>query len=133
MTIAIVKKLKTYTPRKGVTTRNKIVTPSLLSKKESKPSTSKVALSLVAFTLASNAASHSSLRPKRSSHHAPNNISTHPLIIPSVSGNKFTSKKKHASTIYLLKILTTPSIESYTEISASREGNYFEESIYCEN
>ena len=64
---------------------NNIVTPSPPSKEELKPSTSKVDAShsaitstLLVLSLRSNPSSHSSLRPKRRSHHTPNNISMYP-------------------------------------------------------
>ena len=69
------------TPKKSMSSSTNVITPSPGPKKESNPSTSKVpsshyshskvASALVSSTLASNYASHASLRPKRRSHHVP--------------------------------------------------------------
>ena len=119
---------------------NNLITPSPQSKEVLKPSTSKVSYShytikssLLVFNFASNDASHSSLRRKRRSHLTLNSISIyHPLNReynnsyftfprPSASSNEFYSKENHASTHYLSKTLTVPSIESCTESSASKK------------
>ena len=93
------------------------------------PSHSTITSALLFLNLASNAASYSSLRTKRRSHHAPNNIGTYPpskresniscltLPSPSASRNISISKMKHASTTFP-KILTAPSIEACAEPSA---------------
>ena len=77
-----VKDIKPSIPRKGMIASNNLITPSPQSKEELKPSTSKVASphctiasALLILNLASNAASHSSLRPQRRSHYAPTSIS----------------------------------------------------------
>ena len=76
------------TPKKGISMN--FVTPSPTSEDSARSSTSNqvanlsscssVASALATLTLVSNAASHSSFRPKRRSHHAPTNIPIYPLF-----------------------------------------------------
>ena len=99
------------------------MTPSPVSKQDERPSKftsshSRFTSSLLVLNLTSNAASYSSLRPKRRHHHAHNNIKIHPLLkrdynvsyftfpIPSSSSKKSTSKSSSISTPCLPKILT---------------------------
>ena len=110
------------------------VTPSPTSEESARSSTSNqvahsskyssVASALVALNLASNAASCSSFRPKRRSHHAPTNTSicpplkreskasyfdSHSLPTPKKT---FVSRVKCASTPSFLQTLTMPPAES---------------------
>ena len=79
----------------------KVLTSSSLKFTSSHPSYSTVASSLVALNLASNAASHSSFRPKRRSHHVPTCAKDHPPIkkcltnyLPSPSSSKVSSESQ---------------------------------------
>ena len=69
-----------YKHKPSGTEKRNFMTPYPSSKQDRRPSKvtpsySEIAPALLVFNLASNAASHSSLRPKRKSYHAPSNIS----------------------------------------------------------
>ena len=120
------------TPKRGISMN--FVTPSPTSEESTRSSTScqvvhsskysSAMSALVAFNLASNAASHSSFRPKRRSHHAPTNTSIYPPLkreskasyfdSPSLPTPKKTSvsRVKCASTPSFLQTLTTPPAKS---------------------
>ena len=108
------------TPKKGISMN--LVTPSPTSEESARSSTSNqvahsskyssVASALVALNLASNAASHSSFRPKRRSHHSPTNTSIYPPLKRKSKASYFdssslpTSKKASVSRV---KCASTPS------------------------
>ena len=108
------------TPKKEISAN--FVTPSPTSEESTRPSTSNqvanlskhasAALALVALNLASNAASYSSFRPKRRSHHEPTNTSICPPLKRESKASCFPSPSLHApkkASISRVKCASTPS------------------------
>ena len=128
------KRVHPFTPTKGTNELNNLITPSSASKEESKAlkslcsshsSCSKVALDLTSFALASNAASHTTLRPNRRSHHALTFSKTCPPIQKSSSSPSSlqfstSSERKESFTSTLCSILTSWDTSKSKKIPATR-------------
>ena len=142
------------TPKKGISTRMNLLTPSPASKEESHLSTSKVThpshskakLTLATLVLASNASSHTSIRPKIRYHHAPSCAKTYPHVKKVFTQSLFASSEiflerkessasRHNSSYApyrLSSILTSWETSQRKKIIATRFDLSWDEDVYHE-